>query len=94
MKRIAQTVVGIGICVVFVFTAFSLALSAEVPRTTKEELKTLIEKGKVVVLDVRTPSDWASSKYKVHTAIRENPDQVKSWAKKFSKDQRLVLYCG
>lgn len=94
MKRFAQAAVGIGLCMIFVFTGFSLALSAEVPRTTKEELKTLIQKGKVVVLDVRTPSDWASSKYKIHTAIRENPDQVASWAKKYSKDQRLVLYCG
>ena len=94
MKRISQTIVVIGFCTVFVFTALSLALSAEVPRMTKDELKTLLDKGNVVVADVRVGKDWTSSEYKIHTAVREDPDQVESWAATSPKDKTLVLYCA
>jgi hypothetical protein len=94
MKRIAQTIVVIGFCMVFVFTALSLALSAEVPRMTKDELKTLLDKGDVMLLDVRVGKDWASSEYKIHKAVREDPDQVESWATKYPKDKTLVIYCA
>ena len=94
MKRIAQTIVVIGFCMVFVFTALSLALSAEVPRMSKEELKTLLDKGDVILLDLRGGKDWTSSEYKIQKAVREDPDQVESWATKYPKDQTLVVYCA
>jgi hypothetical protein len=94
MKRFVQRIVVIGFCIVSVFTALSLALSAEVPRMSKEELKTMLDKGDVTLLDVRAGKDWTSSEYKIHKAVREDPDQVESWATKYPKDQTLVVYCA
>ena len=94
MRRNALAIVGIVICTAFVLTALSLALSADVTRITKDELRTLIDKGDVMVVDVRTGRDWKSSEFKIHTAVREDPGQVASWANKYSKDKTLVIYCA
>ena len=94
MRRNAPAIVGIVICTAFVLTALSLALSADVTRITKDELRTLIDKGDVIVVDVRTGRDWKSSEFKIHTAVREDSGQVASWANKYSKDKTLVLYCA
>jgi rhodanese-related sulfurtransferase len=94
MRRIAEAIAGPTICAVFVLTMLSSALSADVPRITKEELRTWIDKGDVIVVDVRIGRDWKSSEYKIHTAVREDPDHAASWAKKYDKDKTLVLYCA
>jgi rhodanese-related sulfurtransferase len=94
MGRNALAIAGIVICTAFLLTALSLALSADVTRMTKDELKTLIDKGDVMVVDVRTGRDWKASEFKIHTAVREDPGQVASWANKYSKDNTLVLYCA
>lgn len=94
MRRIAPAIVGIGICILFVLIALSLALSVDVTRMTKDELRSLIDKGDVVVVDVRIGRDWKSSEFKIHTAVREDLGQVASWANKYSKDKTLVLYCA
>ena len=94
MRRNALAIVGIVISTAFVLTALSLALSADVTRITKDELRTLIDKGDVIVVDVRTGRDWKSSEFKIHTAVREDPGQVASWANKYSKDKTLVIYCA
>lgn len=92
MKRITKTVVGMAFCVVFLLTALSTAMSADVPRMTKEELKALLEKGDVILLDVRSGRDWKSSEFIIPKALREDPGKVASWASKYSKDKTLVLY--
>ncbi len=72
----------------------SRILSAEAPRITKDELKALLGKPDVILLDVRTEKDWKNSDMKIQGAIRENPEQIKSWSKKYSKEQIIVLYCA
>ncbi len=94
MRRKAPAILGIGICTALVLAALSLALSAEVPRMTKDELRTLIEKGDVVVLDVRSGRDWKSSEFMIQKAVREDPGQVASWASKYAKDKTIVVYCA
>ena len=94
MRRIGRVVAGMGLFAAFLFVALSSAMSAEVPRMTKDELRTLIEEGDVTVVDVRTGRDWKSSEYKIHTAVREDAGQVASWATKYPKDKTLVLYCA
>jgi rhodanese-related sulfurtransferase len=66
----------------------------EVPRMTKEQLKALLDDPDVVILDVRTSRDWKGSEKKIKGAIRENPKGFESWAHKYPKDKRLVLYCA
>lgn len=94
MRRIAPAIVVIGICTAVVLSTLSLALSEDVTRMTKDELRSLIDKDDVIVVDVRTGRDWKSSEFKIHKAVREDLDQVASWANKYSKDKTLVLYCA
>jgi rhodanese-related sulfurtransferase len=72
----------------------ALVLSAEVPRMTQEELKAMLDKPDLIIIDVRARSDWAGSDLKVKGAIREDPGNVESWANKYSKEKTLVLYCA
>jgi hypothetical protein len=72
----------------------SRVLSADVPRITKDELKALLGKPDVILLDVRAGNDWKDSDLKIQGAIREEPGQIKSWSQKYSKEQTIVLYCA
>jgi len=74
----------------------SLAVAAEkIPRLTKEELKELLGRPGVIILDVRTTLDWKKSDQKILGAVREDPDKaVKTWAEKYQKDKTMVLYCA
>ncbi len=73
-----------------------LAMASEkVPRMTKEELKELLGRPDVTIIDVRTASDWKKSDQKILGAVGENPDKAtKSWAEKYPKDKTIVLYCA
>ena len=72
-----------------------MALAAEVPRISAEELKALLGSAEVVIIDVRTGGDWDKSKEKINGAVREDPNKnAKSWADKYSKDKTVILYCA
>ena len=70
------------------------ALSQEVPRITKEELKEMLANPDLSLVDVRKGSDWKASEVKIKGAIREDPTQVSSWMGKYPKDKTLVFYCA
>jgi len=72
----------------------STALAADVPRITKEELKSRLGDRDVVILDVRRSGDWKASSSKIQGAVREDPADVDSWAAKYPKEKTLVLYCA
>jgi len=68
---------------------------AQTDRISKEELKSMLGRPDVVVIDVRQPGDLEKSTLKIKGAVREDPRQdVKSWADKYSKDKTIVLYCA
>jgi hypothetical protein len=69
-------------------------MSEDIPRMTKEELKAMLDKPDLVIIDVRTSTDWARSDMKIKGAIRENHEDVNSWAGKYAKDKPIVLYCA
>jgi len=75
---------------------FNLAIASEkVPRMSKEQLKEMVGKPDVVILDVRSSSDWGKTETKILGAIREDPNKpTKSWAEKYGKDKTIVLYCA
>ena len=74
---------------------FSLeATAASVPRMTKEQLKPLLGKPDVVVVDVRAGRDWKGSEYKITGAVRVNTREMESWASGYGKDTKLVFYCA
>ena len=72
----------------------TFARSADVPRRTKDELKAMLDNPDLVILDVRAQSDWKGDDSKIKGAIREDPESVKSWAEKYTKDKTIVLYCA
>ncbi len=72
----------------------TFAMSADVPRMTRDELKAMLGNPDLVILDVRAKKDWKDSDSKIQGAIREDPDSVKSWAEKYPKDKTFVLYCA
>jgi hypothetical protein len=75
-----------------VFTTF--ALSADAPKMTKEELKGLLSNPDLIIVDVRLGRDWTGSDLKIKGAVREDPENIESWANKYPKDKTLVLYCA
>jgi hypothetical protein len=72
----------------------SLVFPADVPRMTKDELQALLGNPDLILLDVRSGSDWKDSDLKIQGAIREEPEQIKSWSEKYSKEKIVVLYCA
>ncbi len=68
------------------------AMAVEVPRITKEELKSMLGNPDLVILDVRGAKQWKASEKKIKGAVWEDPENVESWADKYPKDKTLVLY--
>ena len=66
----------------------------EVPRMTKEELRSLLGNPDVIIFDVRTGASWAENKLKIKGAVREDPKEANSWAPKYPKEKTLVFYCS
>lgn len=79
---------------IIVFFPFHAMASDEVPRVTKDELKEMMQSQKITLIDVRVGKDWYDSENKIKGAVREEPDQFESWAKKYPKDKTIVLYCS
>jgi rhodanese-related sulfurtransferase len=70
------------------------AKSAGTPRITKDELKVMLGNPDLVIIDVRTQRDWTESDSKIEGALREDPEAVESWAKKYPQGKTIVLYCA
>jgi rhodanese-related sulfurtransferase len=70
-----------------------MAWAADIPRISKEELKSMLGNPEVIIIDVRLKRDWDKSKIKIQGAMREDPNKdTKSWAEKYSKEKTIVLY--
>lgn len=78
---------------VFLFAAAS-AMAAEVPRMSAEELKSMLDKETVSILDVRQGRDWTSSEFKIKGAHRAAPGDFDSWSTTYPKENTLILYCA
>jgi len=70
------------------------ANSADAPRMPKGELKAMMGSSDLVIIDVRSGTDWADSDLKITGAVREDPKVFESWANKYPKDKTIVLYCA
>lgn len=84
--------VTVSLVMVSVFAQQTMAV--EVPRMTKEKLKSELGSPNLVVVDVRTGKDWKASEVKIKDAIRGDTDKIEAWAKNYSKDTTLVIYCA
>jgi predicted sulfurtransferase len=70
------------------------AFAAEAPRMEKDELKAKLGNPEVVVIDVRSYTDWLLSGDKIKGAVRENYRDFEGWSAKYPKDKAVVLYCA
>ena len=83
----------LSLLIALVFFAGPTAFADQVPRMDKDELKAMLGKEDVVILDVRRGEDWASSEFKIKDAVRiDNGDLSK--ITQYPKDKTLVLYCA
>ena len=93
-KKIARN----ALVALILLTIFSISASAktlaDVPRMTKEDLRNRIGDENIIVIDVRTEYDWVNSDLKISGAVRQNPQDVLAWGKKYAKEKTLVLYCA
>jgi rhodanese-related sulfurtransferase len=94
MNRIIKYV-GSGILGLALLLAFSFpSLAADVPRITKEELKGMLGKENVVIIDVRSDLDLEKSNQKIQGAVIEDVGKVGTWMVKYPKDKTFVFYCS
>ncbi len=66
----------------------------EAPRMDKVDVRGLIGRPNVSIIDVRSDADWQKSDSRVVGAIRENGKDPESWAHKYDKSDTLILYCS
>jgi len=89
VKYAASTVL-----LVFLALAYGVARADDTHTITKEQLRPMLGKPDVIIIDVRTNYDWDNSKAKIPGAVREEGMKFASWMKKYPKDKTLVLYCA
>jgi rhodanese-related sulfurtransferase len=65
-----------------------------VKRISKESLRKVLGNPDVIVVDVRQQKGWNDSDLKIKGAIRENPDHIKEWMKRYPRNKTLVFYCA
>ena len=61
---------------------------------TPNDLKPLVEKKAVTILDVRRSNDYDADKVKLSGAEWKNPDQLAEWSAKLPKEKEIVIYCA
>ena len=61
---------------------------------TPNDLKPLVEKKAVTVLDVRRQNDYDADKVKLPGAEWKNPDQLADWSARLPKEKEIVIYCA
>lgn len=72
----------------------SLSAAGDVDTITIEELKAKLGSPDIMILDVRTGTDWNSSEFKIKGAVRADPNEFDKWAETYPKDKKFVLYCA
>jgi rhodanese-related sulfurtransferase len=84
-----------GSAVLTLFLVMACAsLTSDTLRMNREDVKALMGKPGVVIIDVRMGGSYSSSPWKIKDAVREDPIDVKSWAHKYSKNDTILLYCS
>ncbi len=62
------------------------------PLLDREKVKSSLSDREVIILDVRAPKDWNVSDKKIQGAVRQEPDEVATWAVNLPKNKTIILY--
>lgn len=93
MKRILGALIFAVLAGIFAWQAPGVAAAGDdVPRMTKEELKTLLGSPEVVILDVRFGGGNAPRK--ITGSVFEEPEKVSVWSANYPKEKKIVVYCS
>jgi len=72
----------------------SLVTASEADRMSQDALKLKLGGPDIVIVDVRSYTDWTLSSEKIKGALREDYRDFKGWAAKYPRDRTIVLYCA
>ena len=88
----------VSITAVVIFIVFigctKIQSAQDVPRISKDQLKAELGSPDVILIDVRTESDWKQSNEKIAGAVRMDPETVDTWAATLPKAKEIILYCA
>ena len=93
MRKTKFWAMALAVSLMLAFT-WSCGSGEKAPLLDKETIKSWLSDREVIILDVRAPKDWNVSNKKIQGAVRQDPDEVKTWAANLSKDKKIVLYCA
>ena len=82
------------VLLVLVALAYGFARAEDSHTMTKEQVRSMLGKPDVIIIDVRSNYDWEESKVKIPGAVREEGMKFASWMNKYPKDKTLILYCA
>lgn len=79
---------------VILVAAASVACAQQYKNVTAQEAKTMIDKGDIVVVDVRTPQEWNAGHLKGAIHANVNDPSFQSTIEKIGKDKKVLVYCA
>lgn len=98
MRRSSFTLAGV-LFTIFIFTGgmvqylHAMGKEIPVPMVSLEELKAMLDRPDVVILDVRESESWKQAQMKIRGAVREDPRKgIEPWISKYPPDKTYVLY--
>lgn len=68
------------------------ALPADAPRISPSDLKEMLGKPGVAIVDVRVEAATASTR--IPGSVFRNPAEYAEWSKQYPRDMTIVLYCS
>jgi len=89
--RTVKAIAGIGFVLIMLA---SLVTASEADRMSQDDLKLKLGGSDIVIVDVRSYTDWTLSREKIKGALREDYRNFKGWEAKYPKDKTIVLYCA
>jgi hypothetical protein len=98
MKSVVLLIVGLVLSLLVVGPSFVTGAAddkipfPEIPRITKEQLKEMLGKPDVLIFDCRPAEQWKYSDQILPGAFHEDPLAVQSWAHKYDKNKKIVIY--
>jgi len=93
VNRFAMVTMFRVVLVISIF-AFGIAGADDSHMVTKEQLRSLLGRPDVIIIDLRSSHDWNKSKVKIPGAVREEGVKFGSWMGKYPKNKTIVLYCA
>ena len=91
MRKTKFKVMALAVSLMLAFT-WSCGSGEKPPLLDQENVKSWLSDREVIILDVRAPKDWNVSDKKIRGAVRQDPDEVKTWAANLPKNKKIVLY--